>query len=83
MSSTKFEIVMSNDDFIVVRDIETGQVFTYPAIVNQSGEYVLGAGSFTASKMSAVRPEDIARRVWNFAQMQMHQAGRVDRVFIQ
>ncbi len=79
--TSEFETLSESDHLIVMKDIETGHVFTMPVIVNEFGQRILGRGTFVAHRMATVRPEDIAGRVWNYAQMQMEMADRVGRIF--
>ena len=77
MPSNEFETLISNDELIIVRDIETKYVFTMPVVTTDHGDRILGLGSYVPNAQAKVRAEDIAQRVWNYAQMEMKLAGHV------
>ena len=47
-----------------------------------SAKRLLDRGTVIDGKQFDIRSEALAKRVLNYAQMQMHQAGRIDRVLI-
>lgn len=82
MSSAKYEIVSQADDEIAVRDTATGHVFTFTVKPSRLVGRLLSEAKYVTSENSKVRPEDVVRFVWNFAQMQMKQEGKIDRVIV-
>ena len=81
MANETFEVMSSTDQSIIVRDRETGHVFIFE-VHAASAERLLDRGTVIDGKQFDIRSEALAKRVWNYAQMQMHQAGRIDRVLI-
>ena len=69
------------DKVIVVRDVASNHMFTYGVVLTPMGDRVLGPATVFPSARSSVGPEVVEKRVLNFAQMQMHEAGRIDSVF--
>lgn len=81
MANDGFEVMSSTDQSIIIRDPEFGHVFTFK-VDDTSGERLLGRGTVIDGNQFDIRSEAEAKRVWNYAQMQMHQADKIDRVLI-
>ena len=66
----------------IARDTATGHVFTFTVKPSRLVGRLLSEAKYVTSENSKVRPEDVVRFVWNFAQMQMKQEGKIDRVIV-
>lgn len=77
---SEFETVGATDDHIRVRDIASGHEFTLDVQTTSSGERLIGQQVCHANPMTTVDFHMIAGRARNYAQAELHQAGKIDRV---
>ena len=76
----EFELEDLDDAQITVRDVRTGHRFTFTVAEHPTdGSRILpGSGQVRINESADRTDEEVARRVWNFAQRRMHEAGKID-----